>query len=93
MCSVLMTMFSDCIVQSLKTVHAQTVRHKQQNTTFYISKFLQFEAVFNFHVYDYVRMTIWATFFHLKYHFYREDLRPKKLHITYYTNTPCYINS
>lgn len=40
----------------------QAVKHSK----FYISKFLQFEAVFNFHVYDYLRTTMCATFFSFK---------------------------
>lgn len=33
---------------------AQAAKHSK----FYISEFLQFEAVFNFHVYDYLRLSI-----------------------------------
>lgn len=66
----------------------QAVKHCK----FYISKFLQFEAVFNFHVYDYLRMTTCATFFSFKSSFYRDNLKLEKLRITYYMNALCYIN-
>lgn len=65
-------------------MHTQTVRYQQENTKFYILKFLQFEAIINFNeavinfdVYDYIRMTMCATFFHLKSSFYMENPRLK----------------